>query len=79
MDDFHVDGGVVASALVAGALAFLAWIIKMAAREALAGLKQSIDHHAHTIEALADEIKEMRVEVSDLKGRMVAVETRQSK
>lgn len=77
MEDLRVDGGIVASALVSGALGFLAWIIKVAAREALAGLKASIDHHAHTIEALAEEIKEMRTEVSDLKGRMVAVETRQ--
>lgn len=77
MTEFHVDGGVIASALISGAVAFLAWIIKVAAREALAGLKQSIDNHARAIDILAGEVKEMRVEVSDLKERMVAVETRQ--
>jgi uncharacterized protein YoxC len=78
MAEFHVDGGVIASALISGAVAFLAWIIKVAARQALDGLKQSIDNHAHAIDVLAAEVKEMRVEVSDLKERMVRVETRQS-
>ncbi len=78
MTEFHVDGGVIASALISGAVAFLAWIIKVAARQALDGLKASIDNHAHAIDVLAAEVKEMRVEVSDLKERMVRVETRQS-
>ena len=75
MQDIRVDGGVIASALISGAVAFLAWIIKTAAREALNGLKQSIDHHASAIDELAMEVKEMRTEVSDLKTRMVRVET----
>lgn len=75
MEDFHVDGGIVASTFISGAVAFLAWIIKVAARESLAGLKQSIDHHAKTIDKLAMEVREMREEVSDLKTRMVRVET----
>lgn len=50
-------------------------MVKVAAREALAGLKQSIDHHAEAIDTLALEVKEMRTEVSDLKTRMVRVET----
>lgn len=75
MEEIHVDGGIVASAFISGALAFMAWIIKVAAREALAGLKQSIDHHAAAIDTLAHEVKEMRAEVSDLKTRVVRVET----
>jgi hypothetical protein len=74
MDDFRVDGGVVASTLIGSAITFLAWIIKVAAREALAGLKQSIDSHAHAIDSLALEVKAMRIEVSDLKERMARVE-----
>jgi uncharacterized protein YoxC len=64
--------------MISGAVAFLAWIIRVAARQALDGLKQSIDNHAHAIDVLAGEVKEMRVEVSDLKERMVRVETRQA-
>jgi hypothetical protein len=74
MDDFHVDGGVVASTLIGSAITFLAWIIRVAAREALAGLKQSIDSHAHAIDSLAVEVKEMRQEVSNLKQRVTRVE-----
>jgi uncharacterized protein YoxC len=76
MEDIRVDGGVIASTMISGAVAFLAWIIRVAARQALDGLKQSIDNHAHAIDVLAGEVKEMRVEVSDLKERMVRVETR---
>ncbi len=77
MTEFHVDGGVIASALISGAVAFLAWIIKVAARQALDGLKQSIDNHAHTVDGLATEVKEMRVELTSLKERVTRVETRQ--
>jgi hypothetical protein len=73
----QVDAGVVASGLISGALAFFAWVVKIAAREALAGLKQSIDHHAEAIDTLAIEVKEMRREVTDLKTRVVVIETRQ--
>lgn len=75
MESIHVDTGVVASGLISGSLAFFAWVVKVAVREALAGLKQSIDHHAEAIDTLALEVKEMRTEVSDLKTRMVRVET----
>jgi hypothetical protein len=75
MSDIHVDSGVIASAFISGAVAFLAWIIKVAARQALDGLKVSIDNHAHAIDNMAAEVKEMREEVSDLKQRMVRVET----
>ena len=75
METIHVDTGVVASGLISGALAFFAWVVKVAAREALAGLKQSIDHHAEAIDTLANEVKEMRQQVSNLEGRMVRVET----
>lgn len=77
MQEVHVDGGIVASAFISGAVAFLAWIVKVAARESLAGLKLSIDAHAHAIDKLAAEVKEMRSEVSELKNRVVRVETRQ--
>lgn len=77
MEEIHIDGGVVASAFISGAVAFLAWIIKVAARESLAGLKQSIDSHTHAIDALTGEVKQMRGELSDLKGRVAVVETRQ--
>lgn len=77
MEPMQIDGGVIASAFISGAVAFLAWIIKVAARETLSGLKTSIDNHAKAIDDLALEVKEMRTEVSDLKERMVAVETRQ--
>ena len=77
MQEMHVDGGIVASAFISGAVAFLAWIIRVAARETLAGLKVSIDRHAKAIDDLAAEVKEMREEVSELKGRVIAVETRQ--
>lgn len=72
------DGGVIASVLLSAAVAGLAFIVKIAARETLSGLKQSIDNHARAIDVLAAEVKEMRVEVSDLKQRMVRVETRQA-
>jgi uncharacterized protein YoxC len=75
MEEIHVSPGTLGAALVSGAVTFLAWIIRVAAREALAGLKQSIDHHARTIDSLAHEVKEMRAEVSDLKTRVVRVET----
>lgn len=75
MEQLHVDGGIVASAFISGAVAFLAWIIKVAARETLAGLKLSIDRHANAIDDLAIEVKEMRKQVSNLEGRMVRVET----
>lgn len=77
MEPMHLDGGIVASIIIGAAVSFLGFIIKFAAREALNGLKQSIDNHAKAIDILAAEVKEMRVEVSDLKSRMVAVETRQ--
>jgi uncharacterized protein YoxC len=77
MEDIRVDGGVVASTMISGAVAFLAWIIKVAARQALDGLKKSIDNHAHAIDTLAGEVKEMRVEVSEVKHRLTIVETRQ--
>jgi uncharacterized protein YoxC len=77
MTDIHVDGGVIASAFVTGAIAFLAWIVKVAARQALDSLKTSIDNHAHSIDKLAEKVEDMRTEVSDLKERMVRVETRQ--
>ena len=77
MESMQVDAGVVASGLISGALAFFAWVVKIAAREALAGLKQSIDHHAEAIDTLAIEVKEMRREVTDLKTRVVVIETRQ--
>jgi hypothetical protein len=75
MEEIRLDGGIVASAIISAALAFFAWIIRVAARETLAGLKQSIDRHADAIDTLAIEVKEMRTEVSDLKTRMVRVET----
>jgi len=75
MEEVRVDGGVIASAMISGAVAFLAWIIRVAARQALDGLKVSIDNHAHAIDNMAAEVKEMREEVSDLKQRMVRVET----
>lgn len=77
MQDFHVDGGVVSATFLSGAVAFLAWIVKVAARETLSGLKASIDTHAKSIDALAAEVREMRVEVSDIKHRLTIVETRQ--
>jgi uncharacterized protein YoxC len=79
MHEITIDGGIVASAFLSGAVAFLAWIIRIAARETLKGLKQSIDNHAHAIDVLAGEVKEMRVEVSDIKHRLTIVETRQDK
>ena len=75
MESIHVDGGIIASTFISGAVAFLAWIIRVAARETLSGLKLSIDNHANAIDELAVEVKEMRTEVSDLKARMVRVET----
>jgi hypothetical protein len=77
MQSIQVDGGVIASAMISGAVAFLAWIIRTAARSALDGLKASIDNHARAIDILASEVKEMRVEVSDIKHRLTVVETRQ--
>jgi hypothetical protein len=77
MEDIRVDGGVIASTMISGAVGFLAWIIRVAARQALDGLKKSIDNHAKAIDTLAGEVKEMRVEVSEVKHRLTIVETRQ--
>jgi uncharacterized protein YoxC len=75
MEHLEISPGTIGATFVSGAVAFLAWIIRVAARESLSGLKKSIDNHASTVNALAEEVKEMRREVSDLKMRMVRVET----
>jgi hypothetical protein len=68
MEEIHVSPGTLGAALVSGAVALVGWIIKTAAREAVIGLKRSIDD-------LTSELKTMRKEITDLNVRMVRVET----
>lgn len=74
VDKLEVDAGIVVTAAMSAAVGFLGWVIRVAARETLAGLKASIDAHTRAIDSLSLELREMREEVSDVKARLTVVE-----
>lgn len=65
------------SGLMAVAIASVGFVIRITAREALNGFKESLKQHASAIKELTDEVKEMRNEMSDMRARLSVVEVQQ--
>lgn len=77
LDHLEIDAGVVMTAIISGAIAFLGWVIRVAARETLAGFKNSLAQHSQALKDMADEVRELRIELAEVKARVSVVENRE--
>ena len=77
LDHLEIDAGVVMTAIISGAIAFLGWVIRVAARETLAGFKNSLAQHSQALKDMADEVRELRIELAEVKARVTVVENRE--
>lgn len=77
LDHLEIDAGVVMTAIISGAIAFLGWVIRVAARETLAGFKNSLAQHSQALKDMADEVRELRIELAEVKARVSIVENRE--
>lgn len=77
LDHLEIDAGVVMTAIISGAIAFLGWVIRVAARETLAGFKNSLAQHSQALKDMADEVRELRIELAEVKARVSVVEHRE--
>lgn len=82
VDHWEVDASVVVTAIIGAAITFLGWVIRVAARSTLEGLRTSIDAHAKSLTDLRSEIAQfredlggLRVEVAEVRGRIKALES----
>lgn len=82
--DLHVPTNAIVGALITAAIGFLGWIIKVAARQTLAGFKESIETHTTAIDKLTKTVEEHRREMADLRvvhadmnARLKIVESRE--
>lgn len=76
MDHIEIDAGIVMTAIISGAIAFLGWVIRVAARETLAGFRNSLAQHSQALKDMADEVRELRIELAEVKARVTMVENR---
>ena len=76
MDHIEIDAGIVMTAIISGAIAFLGWVIRVAARETLAGFKNSLAEHSQALKDMADEVRDLRIELAEVKARVSVVESR---
>ena len=65
--EFHVPANAVIGALITAAIGVLGWIVKVAARQTLAGFQDSLATHTKAIEALTVTVEAHRKEMSDLR------------
>lgn len=77
LDHVEIDAGIVMTAIISGAIAFLGWVIRVAARETLAGFRNSLSEHSKALKDMADEVRELRIEMADVKARISLVEKRE--
>ena len=76
MDHIEIDAGIVMTAIISGAIAFLGWVIRVADRETLAGFKNSLAEHSQALKDMADEVRDLRIELAEVKARVSVVESR---
>lgn len=81
--DIHLPTNAIVGALITAAIGALAWIIKVAARQALAGFQQSLETHTEAIRNLTATVEEHRREMAEIRvveagfnERLKAVESR---
>jgi hypothetical protein len=72
VDHLEIDGGIIVTTLISAAVAFLGWVIRVAARTTLEGLKTSIDAHAKAVGAMQGEMHEFRRELGEFRAEMAA-------
>lgn len=77
LDHVEIDAGIVMTAIISGAIAFLGWVIRVAARETLAGFRNSLSEHSKALKDMADEVRELRIELAEVKARVSVVEHRE--
>lgn len=65
--ELHLPTNAIVGALITTSIAALGWIIKVAARQALAGFQQSLEQHTSAIEKLTLTVEEHRKEMSELR------------
>lgn len=82
-ENFEVPVGPVVAAVIAAALGFVGWIIRVAARESMASLKSSVAGLQKSLDGLSGEISHLREDIADvrvdqagLQARVSAVEER---
>jgi hypothetical protein len=70
---------VVAGALVAGGLAALGWLFRMAAGETLRGLRESMTALQRSVDGLTSELKAVNATQADHESRISVMEDRQKR
>lgn len=82
-NDIHIPASAIFGTLITAAIGALGWVIKVAARQALAGFQQSLETHTEAIHKLTATVEEHRREMAELRvvqagfnERLKAVESR---
>lgn len=81
--EIHLPTNAIVGAFITAAIGLLGWIIKVAARQALAGFQSSLEQHTSAIQKLTTTVEEHRKEMAELRvvqagfnERLKAVEDR---
>lgn len=70
----HIPTATVLGVMLTGAVAFVGFIIKMAARQVLTGFKEALDRHSDAIDRNTLAIDQLKERIMDHDARLKALE-----
>ena len=73
-NELHVPTSTLVGVLLAGAVGFVGWIIRISARQVLDGFKEALNRHASSIDKNTSAIERIQVHLADLDARLKVVE-----
>lgn len=73
-NEVHVPAGTIIGVLMAAAVGFVGWVIRVSARQVLKGFEEALSRHASSIDANTSAIQRMQVHLAEIDARLRMVE-----
>ena len=73
-NDVHVSAGTIIGFLMAGAVTFVGWVIRVSAKQMLKSFDDSLSRHGASIDKNTSAIERMQIHLAEIDARLKVVE-----
>ena len=74
LDNIEVSGSTIVGVIMAAAVTFVGWIIRVSAKQMLKSFEDSLERHAKAIDKNTGAIERMQIHLAEIDARLTVIE-----